>query len=184
MSAARVGTLRAGIVLLAVTFAGIHSLVLSDRFAHLTGDGWVGRRLPSLTLTLADGRVRPVPQPGPPLVLLAWASWCEPCHAEIRRLLDLQYSKTVVFGVVLLNFGESADVVRTHAADFGPGHPAIALDPEREIANRLQIGRLPTTILVDTTGRVVYRAEGGDQSHVEEIERRVKLAYEAAAHGL
>jgi len=107
-----------------------------------------GRRL-----TLADfkGRV---------LVLNFWASWCEPCRAEMPTLQQLPEvlgeDRVAVLG---LNFKEGPRKIAQFTQAAGVTLP-MALDPQGEIARAWGVRVFPSTILIDTAGRARRRIRG------------------------
>lgn len=107
-----------------------------------------GRRV-----TLADFR-------GRALVLNFWASWCEPCRAEMPTLQQLP----AVFGedrlaVVGVNFKESPQRIARFVQPAGFTLP-VWLDPRGEVARAWGVNVFPSTVLIDRTGRVRQRIRG------------------------
>lgn len=109
------------------------------------------------TVTLAKFRGRYV------LVNL-WATWCGPCINELPELAKLQQSlpkgRFVVTPVDVL---EKLDA--THLRDFLDMHSAGALpvyiDTERQTQQGFVANELPLTVLIDSNGREIARAVGG-----------------------
>jgi thiol-disulfide isomerase/thioredoxin len=88
-----------------------------------------------------------------------WASWCEACQAEQRALNQLSArvnpNQAVVVGVAV---GEA----RQQVLDFLQLHPANYaqfVDESFKFADAIQRNRVPTTIVVQRSGRIVF--EGG-----------------------
>lgn len=91
-----------------------------------------------------------------------WATWCQPCVAELPSLEKLKRDKA----------GDRFDVVtisedRNGALAVGPffqKHGLKALpqyvDPETNLSRDLGLAGLPTTILLDAQGRELGRIEG------------------------
>lgn len=90
-----------------------------------------------------------------------WATWCGPCRYEIPELQKLhdQYGKRgfKVVGVSV-DEGDAADV-KQFVAEQKMTYP-VALDPDGRIANLLQTMVLPTSVLVDRGGKIVWRQVG------------------------
>lgn len=112
-----------------------------------------GRSLRGTPLSLAQFRGRVV-------VMNLWASWCPPCRAEMPDLqrLSLAYAKrdVVVLGV---NQGESADRARAFASSLGIHFPII-VDEQQQYGRVYAALGLPTTILIDRSGKVVRGFDG------------------------
>jgi thiol-disulfide isomerase/thioredoxin len=88
-----------------------------------------------------------------------WASWCEACQLEQRSLNQLSMrvnpNEALVVGVAV---GEA----RQQVVDFLQRHPASYaqfVDETFKFADAIQRNRVPTTIVVQRTGRIAF--EGG-----------------------
>jgi len=89
---------------------------------------------------------------GQVVVLNFWATWCEPCRAEMplleARSRALGSAGLLVVGV---NFDEPVDVVRAFQAELGLTFP-IVLDPGGRIQAQYQVLGYPSTFFVDRSG--------------------------------
>jgi len=87
-----------------------------------------------------------------PLVVNFWASWCEPCRAELSYFAELDRAGVDVLGV---NVQEpQPDRALVLAADSGVRYPSVA-DVDSLLRAPLRLSALPTTLLVDEDGAVV-----------------------------
>jgi thiol-disulfide isomerase/thioredoxin len=99
-----------------------------------------------------------------------WASWCPPCRREIPSMEALhQTFKDEAFAILAINEWETEDHVFAFMGQLPvePGFP-ILLDKDSAVAQSFGVKGLPTTLLLDTEGKIVYRAVGGrDFNHPE-----------------
>jgi thiol-disulfide isomerase/thioredoxin len=106
-----------------------------------------------------------------------WATWCGPCRAETPELQALhdQYSGRgfKVVGVSVDEGGEND--VKPFLEEFHVTYP-IALDPTGRLANILQTDILPTSILVDRVGNIVWRAPGAIQPNDPKLKAAIEKA--------
>ena len=89
-----------------------------------------------------------------------WATWCEPCKADMPTLKDLvsRYGRSG-FDIIGVNLDGSPETMSGYVKEYGLSWPQIheqgGLDSRP--ANDLGILTLPTMILVDQQGKVVNR---------------------------
>ncbi len=91
-----------------------------------------------------------------------WATWCAPCVKEMPAL-DRLAAAVAGDGIIVLPLSadrEGVPVVRKFYAANRLQHLPVAIDRMGRVARALSVGGLPTTILVDATGREVGRVVG------------------------
>ena len=86
-----------------------------------------------------------------------WASWCPPCRAEHRTLLDLQAEGFPVIGI---NFKDNAKDAVDYLAESKSPFVAVAYDPAGRTAIDWGVTAPPETFILDGEGRVVFRFIG------------------------
>jgi peroxiredoxin len=117
---------------------------------------------PDFTLPNLDGRpVRLSEFRGKVVLLDFWATWCGPCRLEVPHFKELtaKYGEQgfVVLGVALDETG--AEVVRPFVQQNEIGYPIVIGD--QYTAGRYGgVGALPTTFLLDRSGRVAKKYVG------------------------
>jgi len=94
------------------------------------------------------------------VLLNLWASWCTPCREEMPDLERL-YVAEGARGLVVLGVdqGESAEVAAAFARRHGVTFPVL-LDEEQRYGRAYAAVGLPTSIVVDRTGRIVKGIDG------------------------
>ncbi len=120
----------------------------------------VGKRLDLRGQTIDGKNFQLASLRGKPVILHYWATWCEPCKQDMRRLRQLQarYQKA---GLEIV--GVSVDVNRSDAAAFLKENPLPwtqlfeegGMEASR-LANELGVQTLPTMLLIDKAGKVVH----------------------------
>jgi len=127
------------------------------------------RDLDGRELSLATLRAR-----GPVLIDF-WATWCEPCRAALAELEDWRRrwgprGLTVV--AVSVDGPRNVAKVRPFMARLKVGYPVV-IDDDGRLQELYQVTQLPTSVLVDTAGRVVAVRVGyrrGDRALAERVE--------------
>jgi peroxiredoxin len=114
---------------------------------------------------LADGRVA--------LVSL-WATWCESCGKEMDALNRLDANTAagrdaVVIGV---DVGEEPEKVAEFARKRGLRYAQL-VDEDFAFADALGQRRVPTTLVVDRHGRIVFRGEALDGKSLEALRQAI-----------
>lgn len=131
---------------------------------------YVAKNLDGTPFTLADRRDK--------LVLLnVWATWCGPCRFEIPELQAL-HDKYAPRGFEVIGASvddTEAQVVRDFAAEHKMTYPVV-LDPEGKIATILDASVLPTTVLIDRNGRIVWKKIGAIMPNDAELTGAIEKA--------
>lgn len=106
---------------------------------------------------------------GQPVIVNFWATWCPPCREELPSM-NRAWKKIKSEGIAMIaiNVGEDEDTIFTFTGDY-PIDFTILLDETGEVINQWPIKALPTTFVIDTNGRMVYRAIGGREWDSEEL---------------
>lgn len=138
----------------------------------------VGATLPEYSAMWLDGSKFDLAARRDKVVLLnVWATWCGPCRYEIPELQALhdRYSPKG-FEVIGVSVDESgAESVKAFVDEQKMTYP-VALDAEGKIANMLQTSVLPTTILLDREGRIVWKKFGAIMPKDEELTKAIEAA--------
>lgn len=141
--------------------------------------GEVGSFMPEYATTTLDGQsIDLAASRGSVVFLNVWATWCTPCRAEIPELKKL-HAKYRDRGVKLVGISieeSSVDDVKSFVKEQKIDYP-IAYDAEDKIANLLQTNVLPTSIVIDKTGKIVWKQIGALQSNeVPAVEAEIEKA--------
>jgi peroxiredoxin len=156
--------------------------MLSVALTACAGHGVVmpGARASDFELpSLAGGRVALGDRLGRDVVLIDfWASFCEPCLAQMPRF-DALYRRYRARGFVVLGVSvddrDSRDEVR-RAVERRASYPILFDDRARVLA-RYDPGRvLPYRVLIGRDGIVISKRAGYDPREVAALEREIEAA--------
>jgi thiol-disulfide isomerase/thioredoxin len=96
---------------------------------------------------------------GKVVVLHIWATWCPPCRGEFPEFAS--FAKEAGEGVEIIAL--SLDASPADISTFASGNrtmPPVYLDPQGTLPVELSTTGIPETILVDSKGRIAFRAAG------------------------
>jgi len=145
---------------------------LTTTGAPTTGGG--PDAIPDLSLPCFDGGA-PVRLAGlgRPAVVNLWASWCQPCRAEmpeIERYASGAAGRVTVVGV---DTGDTRTGGASVLADLGITYPNL-YDQGQLLAHAIGRSALPATLFVDAGGRIRHIANGGSPLTVAALTDLVK----------
>ncbi|HEX7151738.1 MAG TPA: TlpA disulfide reductase family protein [Thermoanaerobaculia bacterium] len=130
--------------------------------ATVAGGSEVGQQMPAYSAPYLDGKLFSVADRKGKVVLLnLWATWCGPCRVEIPELekMHAEYSPRgfEVVGVTVDEY--PAEAIQKFADQQKMTYP-IVLDPEGKLANLFETTVIPTTVLLDRSGKIVWKHQG------------------------
>jgi cytochrome c biogenesis protein CcmG, thiol:disulfide interchange protein DsbE len=133
-----------------------------------------GATLRSHVFHTLDGRpVSLASLAGEVVVINVWASWCQPCRRELPGLdalnRELASGPAGARGRVLaVSIDRDATNARRFAAERRLSLP-IYIDGPEGLARRLDLDRIPTTLVLDRDGRIACVHSGGDAAGLAEV---------------
>lgn len=115
---------------------------------------------PAFTLTDLDGKpVSLADFRGKVVVLNFWATWCPPCKREIPDFIELQTAYGLrgvqIVGIAL----DEPEKVREFALENGMNYPVL-LGSDDISMKYGGIEGIPTTFIIDKSGKIVNKFEG------------------------
>jgi len=96
---------------------------------------------------------------GRPLVLNVWASWCGPCRLEMPAFEQVYRQAAGQVGFLGLDNRDQADAAQQFVTKTGVTY-RLAADPRGDVAARLGVVGLPTTLFIAADGTVRHRRVG------------------------
>jgi peroxiredoxin len=140
-----------------------------DELAFLR-DQLVGKPAPAFALDDSKG-----PHPaklealrGHIVVVEFFATWCGPCTIAMPRINAWQ-QKYAARGLRVVAISmEPSDKVHKYAADKQPGY-TLAVDPKGAVSGSYYVPAIPTFMVIDRDGKVVYANVGAGET-LDEVE--------------
>ncbi len=129
--------------------------------AHMVRAWPEGKAAPALGLTDMDGKTWSLAAlKGQPVLLNFWASWCEPCRAEMPSL-ELVATRHERAGLVVLavNYQEAAPAIKRFL-DVSPFSLPVLLDRDGVATAAWTPRVFPTTVLIDRSGTPRHSVHG------------------------
>jgi peroxiredoxin len=120
-----------------------------------------GTPAPEFSLSTPEGNTIALAQlRGQVVFLNFWATWCPPCRVEMPSMERL-HKEFKDQGLVMLaiDIGESPKQVARFMKEFRLSFPAL-LDADYDVSSRYRVQGLPSTFLIDRSGRIVGLAVG------------------------
>jgi thiol-disulfide isomerase/thioredoxin len=126
------------------------------------GQVTIGSTMPAFSATYLDGKPFDLAgERGNVVFLNLWATWCGPCRFEIPEL-ELLHQKQAAAGLRVIgvsldegNPGAVKEFVEKHKMTY-----PIVLDPTGRSATILEASVIPTSVVIDRMGKVVWRKYG------------------------
>ena len=133
----------------------------------------VSRSLPSIGLQKLDGTHTTLRDElaGHPGLVSLWATWCDTCLAELGALgrLAPRAAKEGAY-VVAIAEGEALATVAAFVRGKRLEYPQL-VDEKYVVSDALGARRVPTTLVLDRQGRVVWRGAALDEHALEALDR-------------
>ena len=138
----------------------------------------VGSMMPEYSAMGLDGsKFELESRKGRVVLLNLWATWCGPCRYEIPEL-QIIHDKYAPknFEVIGVSVDESGvESVRDFVKEHEMRYPVV-LDAEGKLANVFQTSVLPTSVVIDRTGKIVWKKFGAIMPNDAELTRAIESA--------
>lgn len=121
---------------------------------------------PDFVLKSASGKnIRLSELKGRVVMLNFWATWCGPCAEEIPHLNKIHESLDELdFELLGINIDEDQSKALHLAKKLNVNFP-ILFDIEKSVSRSFEIDAMPTTILIDRSGKIRHINRGFKKGH-------------------
>jgi thiol-disulfide isomerase/thioredoxin len=90
-----------------------------------------------------------------PVLLVFWATWCPHCNAAVPAINEIQSRLSGRLQILAIDFMESREQVKAFMKTKGVTYPVL-YDSDGTVARSYRIAGIPTYVLLDKEGKVVY----------------------------
>lgn len=148
--------------LIAVEVLGAHS------------SGTVGMQAPPLPKAILSGsRIGIAELRGKPAFVNFWASWCDPCHTEAPEIERFDRSLHGRARLVGVDYTDASGSARSFIHHYGWSFPVLS-DPDGVAGARYGFIGLPSTVVLDRSGRIVETLRGPQD--LADLDRALRAA--------
>jgi thiol-disulfide isomerase/thioredoxin len=147
--------------------AAVFFLMLAAAFS-MKAQVVAGAAFPALSPAVLTGGALP-DTAGKVVVVDFWASWCAPCKASFPAYARLQATYAARgLVIVAVSVDDSAAAYAAFLAKLKPSFATVH-DAEHKLVGLVQVPTMPTSYLLDRSGKVRFVHEGfhGDQTERE-----------------
>jgi thiol-disulfide isomerase/thioredoxin len=134
----------------------------------------VGKAAPDLSVQTVNGKgqITRDSLSGKVAIVDFWATWCGPCKQSFPKLEELAKQNQGKVQVVGISVDDKSDGVADFAKSNGATFP-IGWDDGHTIANRWKVDSMPTTYILDTSGKVRFIHAGYHDGEADAIAKEL-----------
>jgi peroxiredoxin len=128
---------------------------------------WFGQKAPDFTLTDVNGKKHSLSDyRGKNVLIVFWATWCRPCHAEIPHLIALRNiigeDKLAILAISYITTRpyETAETAKNFAKQSKINYTVFSADAGAMPSPFSRISAIPCSFFIDKHGRIKLATEG------------------------
>jgi thiol-disulfide isomerase/thioredoxin len=114
---------------------------------------------------------------GKVVLLDFWATWCGPCK-QITPVLEALYDKYKGEGLDAMAISDEAREIVAINEKKSPHKIPVYLDSDSKANKAFGVTGLPTVIVIDRTGTIVFQTTGFGEGTVDELSTAIEKALE------
>ena len=134
---------------------------------------WGQGTIPNVRLKMLDGNYAKLYDflKDGPMIIDFWATWCEPCKKQMNYLNNFHnHFSESGFKVLAINTDTPKSMSQVKSFDKSKKFAfMVAVDPNSQVMKKMGVKLMPTTILLDKNGSIIYRHQGylpGDEVNI------------------
>lgn len=162
--------------------AGILAAPATLTAADLDLSVQIGKAAPDFTSLATSGRTITLSeQAGSPVLMAFWSDWCSLEKTELSFLKQVQESYPDV-QVIIVNSESKKPSIRTlsriwNTLEEWDIQAQVVVDRGLEVTNLYEVTSLPTSLVIDPSGRIVHRQANYFKGAGEEVRASLDRAY-------
>ena len=118
----------------------------------------IGKPLPTITSFTIDNKEYAIKADGKPKIINFFASWCVPCRAEHKQLL--QMSAEQGFDLIGVAYEDKPQNIANYLDELGNPYHTVLIDLHGAAGSTLGLSGVPETYVVGSDGIIKYKHKG------------------------
>lgn len=136
-------------------------------------------QLPSVTLKTIEGKTintAKLSNDGKPFVITFFATWCKPCHRELKAIHEVypDWQDETGMKVIAVSIDEGQNVNKVKPlVDASAWEYEVLLDSNGDFKRAMGVSTIPALFIIDGDGKIVDRhtgyTDGSEENIIEKI---------------